>query len=472
MRRFIAFCIYSFLCFLPTQIVFSNPSQKCEIFLDYLTDAAETSFDKKSCSDWKKKLMSFGRSIQILEKECHSKSDDKNDEFYNTVLEKIKEAGNIDGNFIDALEKKLNSSTNNLKQNDTLRIELKEVLEWIPVIIVFLIVLSLLPVSPLVQNSSMKNTFKENLSSGTFEVEEPEPQSPADSQKKELSMNAIMGKFWWVVGTSVVGKSHLDNVPPLPCQDSHCLEESADKIWGVAVVCDGAGSATHSHLGAQFVAKKSAKFFKMVAEKTDWYKRAPTPKQWHDSAKAILKEVRRALESFFSKQNIEIRALSCTVIVVVFLPTGLLVTHIGDGRGGYRNDKGEWKSLLKPLKGEEANQTVFITSDIWSESDKYIESRVITEPSTAFVIMTDGCESHCFQTYNRDEKSEQFQLVDVNRPHAGFFEPLFKTIQAMKDNESEELKQKWTSFIQSGTEGLKNEPDDKTMLIGILKKSK
>lgn len=280
----------------------------------------------------------------------------------------------------------------------------------------------------------------------------------------------LVSQFWRVVGASVVGKSHLDNIPPF-CQDSHCLEgDGKNPHWGIAVVCDGAGSATYSHYGSQFVAEKTSEFFKKIVKKLGWYKGVlPTQERWHDAAKQVLSEVRRNLELYANKENIEFKALACTVIVVIFSPAGLLVTHIGDGRGGYRNDKGEWKSFLTPFKGEEANQTVFITSDIWSDTNKYIESRIITERITAFVLMSDGCESHCFQTYTPDKTSEQLRLVDINTPHSKFFEPLFSTIQAMEMSEGEELRQKWAEFIQSGTEGLKNEPDDKTMIIGVFK---
>jgi hypothetical protein len=32
----------------------------------------------------------------------------------------------------------------------------------------------------------------------------------------------------------------------------------------------------------------------------------------------------------------------------------------------------------------------------------------------------------------------------------------------------EEIDLKWKSFVESGNEKLKNEPDDKTMIVGVL----
>lgn len=334
------------------------------------------------------------------------------------------------------------------------------------------------------QSSKLKDTRGDVVTASNSTVALPKPNvNPFIDQEKKLENIATnilaTNKFWWGIAASVIGKSHKDNVPPLPCQDSHCLEDIG-KGWGIAVVCDGAGSAEYSHFGSRFVAEevvrllknnKAPNFFPSLIKKD----LSSANEEWHKVVKKVFKEIRGGLEKYAHDRNIEAKTLACTVIVVVFSPIGLLVTHIGDGRGGYRDSKGEWKSLLTPFKGEEATETVFITSDIWNNLDKFVESRVITEPATAFVIMSDGCENHCFQTHTPDSDSKDFHLVDVNKPHAKFFEPLFKTMSeaiAKPSENSEEIKEKWGQFIESGTEGLKNEPDDKTMLIGILRTGK
>ena len=46
------------------------------------------------------------------------------------------------------------------------------------------------------------------------------------------------------------------------------------------------------------------------------------------------------MEEVANKNNIPIKALSATAIVVIHTPKGLLVTHIGDGRAGYKNKEG------------------------------------------------------------------------------------------------------------------------------------
>ncbi len=302
--------------------------------------------------------------------------------------------------------------------------------------------------------------------------------------KHDVTTSILTNQLWWTVGASVIGKSHLDNKPPLPCQDSHYLR-NIDRAWGIAISCDGAGSAENSHFGSKFVAEKAAERFSKDIDKirfkenSSWTTlsrnrktKLPTHKEWHDLAKKIFAEILQDLEQYAKEKNIEVKSLACTVIVVIFSPKGLLVTHIGDGRGGYRNKNGEWKSFLTPFKGEEANQTIFITSPyIWKDLDK-LESRIITEEVTAFTIMSDGCESYCFQTYMQDNKSEELRVVDVNKPHEGFFEPLYNNLCDVIANPEisppEKIKEDWGNFLLSG-KGFDTEPDDKTMIIGILK---
>lgn len=548
MKKFIIFLIFPFLCFLPIQTFSSNhqqrqPDEVYEKIFNDLTEVIGENLKRNDFSDWKLRISSFGRAVQILEKikqrsfqKCYSNCRKKNaslctlpkqpqdcnslcnnsvnpedeESFYTRFLKEL-ENNQIENQFIEALKevrKQRNVDTKPIKNvsNHSLNKLLVILLVLLTIfILVGLIIFkhwyptfkkkksSTLPHQrnqttkpihdrvndPITTVTQGKLLSKENKVSDIATLKQSDPQLLVHGCEG-ITTNSIVNQFWRVVGASVIGKSHLDNVPPLPCQDSHYLEEETDNRpkWGVAVVCDGAGSATHSHLGAQFVAEKTAQYFKKIVKKRvedyGWYKKEvlPIQEQWHYVAKKVLGTVRDDLESYAKEKNIEVKMLACTVIVVIFSPAGLLVTHIGDGRGGYRSAQGEWKSFLTPFKGEEANQTTFITSDIWNDTDKYIESRVINERTTAFVVMSDGCESHCFQTYNPDEASKQFRLIDINKPHAKFFEPLFNTINAaeIKDNEDEkELRQKWADFIQSGTEGLKNELDDKTMILGIFK---
>lgn len=280
---------------------------------------------------------------------------------------------------------------------------------------------------------------------------------------------------WFIVSASAIGRSHLKS--HLPCQDNHYCENINEK-WGIAISCDGAGSAENSHLGSKHVASEiGIKYFKEAIVKKGWHENdtLPSEEEWRDIAREGCIQIYNSLENLAHTKKLKLTSLACTLIVVIYSPIGLLVTHIGDGRAGYCNDEGEWKPVIAPHKGEEANQTIFITSNRWMTSQDFRmsgmevpESRVIFEKPIAFTLMSDGCEIHSFECSIMDQETNKWH--DPNRPYPKFFNPLVKNLQSMHDsNTSVEIADsKWRKFIEAGNAGLEAEPDDKTMILGVL----
>ena len=129
--------------------------------------------------------------------------------------------------------------------------------------------------------------------------------------------------------------------------------------------------------------------------------------------------------------------------------------------------------MLIPHKGDEANATVFITyenifKDMMISGVKLPECRVIDEVATAFALLTDGCEKHSFFCSKFDQEINQWS--DPNMPAEKFFNPLIENLKNLKaTNETlTEANTKWIKFLNEGTPNLKSEPDDKTMILGIL----
>jgi hypothetical protein len=279
---------------------------------------------------------------------------------------------------------------------------------------------------------------------------------------------------WIVVGASVTGKSHLKSNPPEPCQDSHVVIEIEDD-WGVAVVCDGAGSAKNSHRGAAFVAEKTANLLKNTVKKYKWstrnwkgnYDKYPSYKDWHCMSQMVFDSVLKELEEYSRDIGTSIETMACTVISVIYSPVGILISHIGDGRAAYCDGSGEWKEMMVPFKGEEANQTIFITSPM---AMKTIGPKVIKEDISAFALMSDGCEMHSFEV--NIKKTDEEIYYDPNKPYYNFFNPIIDNLRCAYKSSSPdtEVAEKWKNFIESGTTGLVNEPDDKTMIIGVFSK--
>jgi hypothetical protein len=286
--------------------------------------------------------------------------------------------------------------------------------------------------------------------------------------------NASQSSKWIVVGESVIGKSHISG--NLPCQDANFFKVFK-KNWGIAIVCDGAGSAEKSDRGAEFCAIQALpRYFEDLINREQWIEKEelPLPEEWQQKATHEFKNALGALSIVANENKIELSKLACTVIVVIFSPLGLLIAHIGDGRAGYCDKENGWQSMMIPHKGEEANQTIFLTSNSWYKDSElkmsgvYVpECRVIKTVPTAFVLMSDGCEQHSFECSLIDSNTGSWS--DPNKPYSKFFDPLVSTLHNMAtSSKTVNIQESWSNFLKNGTEGLINESDDKTMILGIL----
>jgi len=274
---------------------------------------------------------------------------------------------------------------------------------------------------------------------------------------------------WIAVGASVIGNSHISM--GLPCQDNNKYVYLKNG-WGIAITSDGAGSAKYSDIGSRIVVERGIHYFQSVIEQKQWAERnvLPTEAEWTSIAYTTVKAIRTDLEKFSTTKRLELGALSATIIVVIHTPLGFLATHVGDGRAGYKDNAGEWKALITPHKGEEANQTIFLTSDFWN-LPYYVMSGVMVPEShvvhchpVAFTLMSDGCEHTAWQCNMKNEKTGVF--YDPNKPFERFFNPL---VDDLSNGTTNDLKTRWARFIAQGNDSFKNESDDKTMILGVLK---
>ena len=274
-----------------------------------------------------------------------------------------------------------------------------------------------------------------------------------------------------VVGASVIGISHIQMKKP--CQDC-CGYEKLENGWGIAITSDGAGSAEHSEVGSRIVVERGIAHFKQRILKWMLANTLPTDAEWMQAAYFAFKSVYDDMKMVAEKNGKPLSSLAATAIVLVHTPKGILVSHVGDGRAGYADSNGIWKSAIVPHKGEEANQTIFMTSDFWNLPNYVMsgvfvpESRVIREVPSAFALMSDGCENNCWLCNRYDEAQQKY--CDPNQPYDKFFASICSSIESMRNaNESlDERKLKWATYLLSAGKFAK-EPDDKTMIVGILK---
>lgn len=302
----------------------------------------------------------------------------------------------------------------------------------------------------------------------------PDPQ-PVPEPRPQLQTEkfAIENDEWIIVGASVIGRGHVES--NMPCQDSNSYA-SLGNGWGIAITSDGAGSAKHSHVGSKIVVTRAKSYFEQLILNSSWYKNNILPDDitWSKAAFKALKAVRDDMQKFAEEKQAKLESFAATVIVVVHTPMGLLVAHIGDGRAGYQDKSGTWHSLITPHKGEEANQTIFITSDFWNipfyemSGVSVPETRVIRESAKSFVLMSDGCEHTSWDCNLYD--ADKGIYYDPNTPHVAFFNPLIETL---KEHRKEQLplierSEKWSNHLDRGNKSFIKETDDKTMILGTI----
>mgnify|MGYP003290026738 CR=1 FL=1 len=294
---------------------------------------------------------------------------------------------------------------------------------------------------------------------------EPRPQPEVKPQPKPT----LEKGEWILVGASVKGNGHIES--GMPCQDNHKYE-FLEKGWGIAIVSDGAGSAAHSEIGSKVVVERGIIHFKNLIQKEGWIDKnvLPSDVEWLQKSYNVLKAIRDDVAMVAQKNNVELKSLSATCLVVIFSPIGLLSVHIGDGRIGCKTKSEGWKAIMTPHKGEEANQTIFLVSDFWNipnyvQSGVLVpESIVVREPVESFALMTDGCENTAWRCTTLDETTGKY--YDQNKPFEGFFNPLEETLISFHIEQvaEEEILEKWSKFIESGAKGFIQEQDDKTMI--------
>lgn len=279
-----------------------------------------------------------------------------------------------------------------------------------------------------------------------------------------------------IYGMSMQGTGHIgDNIP---CQDCHQVEIlNAERNIGIAVVSDGAGSAKNSAEGSKLVCESSIKYLKMAIEKFKWHDlmNLPDEKLWNKVIREVIRLVQIDLNEKAKAMGCELKSLAATFILLYFTPERTFFAHVGDGRAGVKTSDG-WMAILTPHKGEEANQTVFVSNEILNPADLRIsgvsvpETKVIDKPISAFILMSDGCEDGLWIKNKKETLPDgDFKYVTLNQPFSPAIEKLIQVIQDKRyDKQREEV---LFQFMDRYNDNLKAGDDDKTICLGIIEKN-
>jgi hypothetical protein len=183
---------------------------------------------------------------------------------------------------------------------------------------------------------------------------------------------------WRVFAASARGSAHAGNGQP--CQDA-----SAHAVHGellVGVVCDGAGSAAASDIGAQRIAQGMVQALVERAGELPAHGDHSGFATWIGD---LLAMQRAALEAHATATGRALADFAATVVGVVAWPDGGWFFHLGDGAGVARH--ADSRTLSSPENGEYANETFFLTGSTWRD---HLRITPIAAPMRSVLLMTDG----------------------------------------------------------------------------------
>jgi hypothetical protein len=338
----------------------------------------------------------------------------------------------------------------------------------IVVILLFILLLSLI-VNVIFYMKDNRNKKKKVVK--TEEINKNISQTNENGQDKIRQYTDVSNDNMFYLGMSLQGKSHLGK--NIPCQDFHKIEilEEKNNI-GIAVVSDGAGSVQKSEEGSQIVCENAVEYLKMAIIRFNWLdtNNLPNEETWDKIIREIIRLIQIDLAKKAKEQNCELKSYAATFLILFFTPKKSFFAHVGDGRAGVKTD-GIWEAILTPHKGEEADQTVFLTDEILTPDDLKIsgvsvpETKIINAPIEAFILMSDGCENGMWHKDKRIDKSDgDFQYIPVNQPFVPAIDKLFEFIKNSEDKEN-----LLYQFLEKYNKSLQAETDDKTVVFGFPK---
>jgi hypothetical protein len=244
---------------------------------------------------------------------------------------------------------------------------------------------------------------------------------------------------WRWAAASEIGTGHARRGAPK--QDAFRCVSVPQLSALVAVVCDGAGSASHGGEGAALACRSISSAF------VDCLRRfGVTPQDdeiWHS-----IDGARDRIATAAANRDLRPRDFATTLIAMIVTPWSQLVVHVGDGAAVGRTADGGWISLSWPDTGEYASTTYFVTD----EPAPKLRIARSEHRMDACAVFSDGVE-----TFSLNEALRQ--------PHAPFFDPMLRSIDAaLHTGRLMELSGHLADFLRSERVCARTD-DDKTLIL-------
>jgi hypothetical protein len=244
---------------------------------------------------------------------------------------------------------------------------------------------------------------------------------------------------WRVFFGSAAGTYHLNAGEP--CQDAghHAVVDGAV----IGVVCDGAGSASQGHAGANFMASELVGLIGAAVESRTF--------AWGDPAEFLVGAIdgaRTQLSELALARDLLLRDFASTLVGCVCGPRGGCLFHIGDGFG-VALDRDGGTRLSPPENGEYSDQTYFVTDEGWK--DHLRVTRLAGAEGIGLIgLMSDGAATFA-----------------INRERSGFYRPFLDPVASYLAGVTDQDGNFALQNLLESARSASITPDDRTLLLAI-----
>ena len=210
---------------------------------------------------------------------------------------------------------------------------------------------------------------------------------------------------WRTAHASVAGTSHAKT--GAPCQDAGaCAVVSGPDGSEIllAVVSDGAGTASRSDAGSALAVEAFLRDFGQAARSGDGLAAI-------DRAFAFrwLASTREAVALLAAEEGHDMREYACTLLGAVVGPTTAAYLQIGDGAIVVSTEEpGEYGWVFWPQHGEYANSTYFLTQD---GAERALQFEGPAPPVDEVAVFSDGIERLVLDLSARTVHSPAFRPI-------------------------------------------------------------
>lgn len=209
---------------------------------------------------------------------------------------------------------------------------------------------------------------------------------------------------WRVASACEIGTSHLKS--GIPCQDSVAQSIIRTKRGNVlvSVVCDGAGSATHSEIGSWLAANT-------FVELVEVYLKSGGLLIDIDRSRVVswVEATRTSLTQRAHSDGNAPKDYACTLIAAIVGPSAAVFAQIGDGAIVVSHGEADgWSWVFWPQHGEYANQTTFVLS---ANATEALEFNLAPRRIDEFAMFSDGIERMVLHTATKTVNDAFFEQM-------------------------------------------------------------